>query len=66
MKTGRVIPNSPRVADRENGEFRAEPHLGSFQRDVKWSDGQPFTAREVEFTIRRYNPKSPALAHCLT
>ncbi len=66
MKTGRVIPNPPRVADRENGEFPAEPHLGSSQREVKWSDGQPFTARDVEFTIRRHNPKSPALAHGLT
>lgn len=53
--TGEFVPNlAARLPTRENGDVSPDGlvwrvHL---KHDVTWSDGQPFTARDVEFTYQ--------------
>jgi peptide/nickel transport system substrate-binding protein len=58
---GEFIPNlAARIPTRENGDMSADGVAWKIQlkRDVKWSDGQPFTAKDVEFTYQTIiNPK---------
>ena len=52
---GDFIPNlAARVPSRANGDISADGLTWkiNLKRDVKWSDGQPFTARDVEFTYQ--------------
>ena len=54
-ETGTFIPNlAARVPSRENGDISADGLTWkvNLKRDVKWSDGAPFTAKDVEFTYR--------------
>ncbi|MGB3386661.1 MAG: peptide ABC transporter substrate-binding protein [Pseudaminobacter sp.] len=61
---GEFIPNlAARLPTRENGDISADGRIWriNLKRDVKWSDGQPFTARDVEFTYQAIiNPKVAA------
>jgi peptide/nickel transport system substrate-binding protein len=53
--SGNFIPNlAARVPSRENGDISADGLTWkvNLKRDVKWSDGAPFTAKDVEFTYR--------------
>ncbi|MDX3924618.1 MAG: peptide ABC transporter substrate-binding protein [Shinella sp.] len=58
---GEFIPNlAARLPTRENGDISGDGRAWriNLKRDVKWSDGQPFTARDVEFTYQTIiNPK---------
>ena len=58
---GEFVANlAARIPTRENGDISADGRTWriSLKRDVKWSDGQPFTARDVEFTYQTIiNPK---------
>jgi peptide/nickel transport system substrate-binding protein len=58
---GEFIPNlAARIPTRENGDISGDGRLWHInpKRDVKWSDGQPFTAHDVEFTHQTIvNPK---------
>ena len=58
---GEVIPNlAARIPTRENGDIAADGRIWRIhlKREVKWSDGQPFTAKDVEFTYQTIiNPK---------
>jgi peptide/nickel transport system substrate-binding protein len=58
---GEFVPNlAARIPTRENGDISADGKTWriNLKRDVKWSDGQPFTARDVEFTYQTIiNPK---------
>ena len=60
-ETGTFIPNlATAVPTRANGGISPEGLVWkvNLKRDVKWSDGQPFTARDVEFTYQTIvNPK---------
>lgn len=52
---GEFIPNlAVRVPSRQNGDISADGLTWkvNLKRDVKWSDGAPFTAKDVEFTYR--------------
>ncbi len=52
---GDFIPNlAARVPSRANGDISADGLTWkiNLKRDVKWSDGQPFTAKDVEFTYQ--------------
>lgn len=54
-EAGRFIPNlAVEVPSRENGRVSPDGLVWkiTLKRDVKWSDGQPFTARDVEFTYQ--------------
>lgn len=60
---GAFIPNlAAQVPSRANGGISADGLTWRVQlkRDVKWSDGQPFTAKDVEFTYRTI--MNPAVA----
>lgn len=53
--TGNFVANlATRVPTRENGGISADGLVWKIELkpEVKWSDGQPFTARDVEFTYR--------------
>ena len=58
---GQFIPNlAVEVPSRENGRISPDGLVWkiTLKRDVKWSDGQPFTAKDVEFTYQTImNPK---------
>ncbi len=58
---GEFIPNlAARIPSRENGDISPDGLTWriNLKRDVKWSDGQPFTAKDVEFTYQTIiNPK---------
>lgn len=58
---GEFIPNlAARIPTVENGDISADGKVWhiKLKRDVKWSDGQPFTAKDVEFTYQTIiNPK---------
>jgi peptide/nickel transport system substrate-binding protein len=58
---GEFVPNlAARIPTPENGDISADGRTWriNLKRDVKWSDGQPFTARDVEFTYQTImNPK---------
>ena len=60
---GNFIPNlAVQVPSPANGGISADGLTWKIQlkRDVKWSDGQPFTARDVEFTYETImNPAVP-------
>lgn len=60
-QTGQFIPNlAARIPTVENGDVSADARIWriNLKRDVKWSDGQPFTAKDVEFTYQTViNPK---------
>ena len=62
QRQGRIHPEPRRrVPTRENGDISADGRTWriNLKRDVKWSDGQPFTSRDVEFTYQTIsNPKS--------
>jgi peptide/nickel transport system substrate-binding protein len=52
---GEFVPNlAAAVPSRANGGISADGLIWkvNLKRDVKWSDGQPFTARDVEFTYQ--------------
>lgn len=52
---GEFIPNlAARIPSRENGDISPDGFTWriNLKRDVKWSDGQPFTAKDVEFTYQ--------------
>lgn len=52
--TGAFVPNlAAEIPTRENGGISADGKVWriNLKRDVKWSDGQPFTAKDVEFTF---------------
>ncbi|WP_428928871.1 peptide ABC transporter substrate-binding protein [Marinibacterium sp. SX1] len=52
---GDFVPNlAARLPTRENGDVSPDGRVWRvhLKRDVTWSDGQPFTARDVEFTYR--------------
>lgn len=59
---GAFIPNlAVEVPTRANGGISADGLVWkvNLKRDVKWSDGQPFTAKDVEFTYQTImNPKA--------
>lgn len=61
---GVFIPNlAARLPTRENGDISADGRTWriNLKRDVAWSDGQPFTAKDVEFTYQTIvNPKVAA------
>lgn len=61
---GEFIPNlAARLPTQANGDISADGRTWriNLKRDVKWSDGQPFTARDVEFTYQCIvNPKVAA------
>ena len=53
--SGAFIPNlAAQVPSRQNGGISADglTWTVNLKRDVRWSDGQPFTARDVEFTFQ--------------
>ncbi|WP_312796919.1 peptide ABC transporter substrate-binding protein [Tianweitania sp.] len=58
---GNFIPNlAAELPTRENGGISQDGRTWrvNLKRDVKWSDGQPFTAKDVEFTYQTIvNPK---------
>ena len=58
---GQFIPNlAVEMPSRENGRISPDGLVWkiTLKRDVKWSDGQPFTAKDVEFTYQTImNPK---------
>jgi peptide/nickel transport system substrate-binding protein len=52
---GKFIPNlAAELPTRENGGISEDGKTWkiNLKRDVKWSDGQPFTAKDVEFTYQ--------------
>lgn len=52
---GQFVPNlATRVPSRENGDISPDglTWTVNLKRDVRWSDGQPFTAKDVEFTYQ--------------
>lgn len=52
---GEFIPNlAAELPTRENGGISEDGRTWrvNLKRDVKWSDGQPFTAKDVEFTYK--------------
>jgi peptide/nickel transport system substrate-binding protein len=59
--SGNFIPNlAAKVPSRENGGISADGLIWKIELrpDVKWTDGQPFTARDVEFTYQSIiNPR---------
>lgn len=60
---GEFIPNlAAQVPSRQNGGISADglTWTVTLKRDVKWSDGQPFTAKDVEFTYQTI--MNPAVA----
>lgn len=60
---GEFIPNlAAQVPSRQNGGISADglTWTVNLKRDVKWSDGQPFTAKDVEFTYQTI--MNPAVA----
>lgn len=60
---GEFIPNlATQVPSRQNGGISADglTWTVTLKRDVKWSDGQPFTAKDVEFTYQTI--MNPAVA----
>ena len=61
---GNFIPNlAAELPTRENGGISEDGKTWkiNLKRDVKWSDGQPFTAKDVEFTYQTIvNPKVAA------
>lgn len=61
---GEFIPNlAAELPTRENGGISEDGRTWrvNLKRDVKWSDGQPFTAKDVEFTYQTIvNPKVAA------
>src|SRR4029077_12557077 len=61
-ENGVFIPNlAVEVPTRANGGISADGLVWkvNLKRDVKWSDGQPFTAKDVEFTYQTImNPKA--------
>lgn len=58
---GEFVPNlAIRIPTRENGGLSADGQIWRIElkRDVKWADGQPFTAKDVEFTYQTIvNPR---------
>ena len=53
--TGAFVPNlAARLPTRENGDISADGRTWriNLKQGVAWSDGQPFTAKDVEFTYR--------------
>jgi peptide/nickel transport system substrate-binding protein len=61
--TGTFIPNlATQLPTRENGGISADGLTWrvNLKRDVRWSDGQPLTARDVEFTYQTImSPQAP-------
>ena len=54
-ETGRFIPNlAAEVPTRENGGISPDGLIWrvNLRREVKWTDGAPFTAKDVEFTYQ--------------
>lgn len=58
---GEFVPNlAARIPTRDNGDISGDGRIWriNLKRDVKWSDDQPFTAKDVEFTYQTIiNPK---------
>lgn len=53
--TGAFVPNlAARLPTRENGDISADGKTWriNLKQGVRWSDGQPFTAKDVEFTYQ--------------
>lgn len=62
-ETGRFVPNlAVEVPSRENGRVSADGLVWkiALKKGVTWSDGKPFTAKDVEFTYRTI--MNPAVA----